>query len=741
MKNTHGLAQEASLRTSSGNIAATMKVNRKLRNRTRVIPDSIVREVQRKNREFTESLTRAERGLKVEEDHQGDDATEVKALDGLSFEMLSIVFSYLNSSKYYHIARCLNKKMKEFTDSKYFWSSFQIGNDMFQCINEPFLAKLRESEVKLVDLSGVSSEETDTKIGQVLTILEEKPSLNSLNMQGVQIQEFTAKCLANIIDGTVKRTSMVTLDLAGCFINDFILDILLEAFVVNTTIETLVLDNNNISRVGFIELFSKLQRNRSIKSLSLSNNRIEDDLVAHVGNFLLGSKTLQHIDLSYNSIGDEGIKEMSAFVGRSSALKHLVLNNNKITHVGAEALATTLSYECSLQSLEMASNKLDMRGLKSLFDFVKTSTTLKTLDVSMDWSRNVRKPRLVRNNTLTSSRSRLPRSDSTSFPTESLKDAIIDGNLEKLVLTGNELSSSLSHIAEALRENCSLEHLVLSRCGVKSENFAELMESLVLNTRLRVLDLSHNDLGDNCYQKVAEMIRSNQELAKLDLSQCHLGPQTGRVLGGALILNTALRRIDVSTNKLGDDGCKSICRALKMNTIIQDINLGNNEITDESCPVIKESLKFNSTLTTLNLRGNLLTEAGTAHLASALESNCKLRSLVLSWNNLNDAGTSRIVESLANNTNLKALTLSFKNYAQAYTARSLNMMLKSNSSLKYLDLRFVSMEDEQVKQVLEAVKENKTLTKLLLDGNNTSEDFYRETETCAQYYGLVKLDI
>lgn len=69
---------------------------------------------------------------------------------------------------------------------------------------------------------------------------------------------------------------------------------------------------------------------------------------------------------------------------------------------------------------------------------------------------------------------------------------IAHSRIMDLNLSGNNLGSVLSSFS--LKDNNTLQHLVLSNCKISSEGLSMLSNSLLQNTRLESLDLSRNPL-------------------------------------------------------------------------------------------------------------------------------------------------------------------------------------------------------------------------------------------------------
>lgn len=139
------------------------------------------------------------------------------------------------------------------------------------------------------------------------------------------------------------------------------------------------------------------------------------------------------------------------------------------------------------------------------------------------------------------------------------------------------------------------------------------------------------------------------------------------------------------------DYVRSFAELLRVNHTITSIHLRSNRINDEQLQLLVEALKQNNKnkISLLNLESNNIGCRGAEHIAEFLVRNeCKLNHLSLARNKLNDEAM-----------------------------KCLSYALKNNSTLTTLYLNNCCIDDKGAEYLSEAIKNNHTLISLNLDEN------------------------
>ncbi|XP_068670283.1 protein NLRC3-like isoform X2 [Montipora foliosa] len=189
--------------------------------------------------------------------------------------------------------------------------------------------------------------------------------------------------LAAVCIETMKTNSTVTsLQLWECNIDDASATALAELLRENSTLESLDLPHNAIGEVGADTLAKGLKENSTLAWLYLSNNAIGEVGADVLAKGLKENSTLELLDVSDNAIGDVGADALAKGLKENSTLIDLNLSNNAIGDVGANALAEGLKENSTLTDLNLSNNAIGDVGADALAKGLKENSTLIDLNLS-----------------------------------------------------------------------------------------------------------------------------------------------------------------------------------------------------------------------------------------------------------------------------------------------------------------------------------------------------------------------
>ncbi|XP_051777838.1 verrucotoxin subunit beta-like isoform X8 [Erpetoichthys calabaricus] len=337
---------------------------------------------------------------------------------------------------------------------------------------------------------------------------------------------------------------------------------------------------------------------------------------------------LEKLDLSYNYITEDYIKILALTI---HIYRRVSLSRCGLTSRCCSALSSALSSPYSrLTELNLSeNNNMEDSGVDQLCEGLR--------------SENCKLEKLT-----------LPSCGLTSRCCSALSSALSapQSRLTKLNLSRNIMEDSgVDQLCDGVRrENCKLEKLNLSECGLTSRCCSALSSALSApHTRLTELDLSYNNnMEDTGVDQLCEGLRSeNCKLEKLDLSECGLTSRCCSALSSALSSpHSQLTELNLSDNNMEDSGVDQLCEGLRSeNCKLEKLNMSRCGLTSRCCSAVSSALSApHSRLTELNLRGNNMKDSGVDQLCEGLRrENCKIEKLDLSQCHL----TSRCCSALS----------------------------------------------------------------------------------------------
>ena len=372
------------------------------------------------------------------------------------------------------------------------------------------------------------------------------------------------------------------------------------------------------------------------------------DVDSRKENFLwmesLGAKTLlaevsqsggvlTHLNLYDVWIGDEGVQALAEFLETNRTLTHVNIHNARITDSGATALGKALQLNSTLTHLSLPRNRLSGVGAKALATSLKSNSVLIFLDLSKNFC------------------------------------------------GGDSVAIALS---KAVKSNCFLQYLNLSLEFGSSLNYlADISEYF------RSLDERSQMIGPSGGSALARALRFNCTLTYLDLSRNNINNSGAAALGEALLTNCTLTELYLIDNNIGKVGAVALGKALESNRTLTHLNLEENRsIGNSGAAAIAKALRSNSCcrLTRLDLSGCKISFSGASHIADALQTNCSLTHLGWSCNEVKSSGASAFAKALRSNHTLTHLHLRSNSISDSGATELAQALQIHNSTLVYLDL-------------------------------------------------------
>lgn len=200
-------------------------------------------------------------------------------------------------------------------------------------------------------------------------------------------------------------------------------------------------------------------------------------------------------------------------------------------------------------------------------------------------------------------------------------------------------------------------------------------------------------------------------LQGLTVGNAPMGMPAAKALGEALAVNTSLKNLSLENHNLGDEGVAYIAEALKKNATLEDLNLRNNAISPKGMKLLAEAVAGHPKLHSLNLGRNKLGDEGVGILMDAMDKHSALRYLFVDENHVTSEGGKRVAQALCDGV----------------------------PPLAHLNISRNGMTAEGSIAIAEAMRENRSLHTLHIQGNHTDDETTRKVSSILRSSGNTNL--
>ncbi|XP_051726859.1 uncharacterized protein LOC127500029 isoform X49 [Ctenopharyngodon idella] len=638
---------------------------------------------------------------------------------------------------------------------------------------EKLSALLKDSHSKVVKIKLNNCEQTEKSCSVLATVLSSKTILKELNLNSSRLLDSGVKEICEGLKNPVCKLEI--LKLSDCSISEEGYKALASALRSNPShLIELDLTGNDPGQSGVKELDDLLQdQNCQLKILTFLGpiadeacKYLTEDL--HIKNPLL----LRELILSGHELGDTRVNQIAALLqDKHCKLYTLMLCNCGLTEESCLALATVLTSNSSLKELDISSNNLQDSGVKKLQNALEnTNCTLEKLrlsDCSITEEGYKALASALRSNPSHLIELDLTGNDPGQSGVKELDDLLQDQNcqlkiltflgpiadeackyltedlhiknpllLRELNLSGHELGDTrVNQIAALLQDkHCKLNTLMLCNCGLTEESCLALATVLTSNSSLKELDISSNNLQDSGVKKLQNALENtNCTLEKLRLSDCSITEEGYKALASALRSNPShLIELDLTGNDPGQSGVKELDDLLQDQNCQLKILTFLGPIADEACKYLTEDLHIKNPLLLreLNLSGHELGDTRVNQIAALLQDkHCKLNTLMLCDCGLTEENCSALATVLRSNSSLKELDISNNNLQDSGVKKLQNALENTNCTLEKLRLSDCSIREEGYKALASALRSNPShLIELDLTGNDPGQSGVKELD-------------
>jgi len=211
--------------------------------------------------------------------------------------------------------------------------------------------------------------------------LRQNSTLRTLDLQGNHIsRDNAAASLGNMLNF---NKFLVELNVQETELGNTGATMVAQALHINASIVKLNLSGNHIGHVGCLMLSLSLEENATLTHLNISRNEIGPQGAKSLSKALYINKTLKYLDLNRQKlkgkIGPDGAKYMARCLRMNNSLKILRMGRNRISFEGSRHIAGMLLVNRGLRILDLAYSKLGVEGAMQLGNALHQNNSLQSL--------------------------------------------------------------------------------------------------------------------------------------------------------------------------------------------------------------------------------------------------------------------------------------------------------------------------------------------------------------------------
>ena len=289
-------------------------------------------------------------------------------------------------------------------------------------------------------------------------------------------------------------------------------------------------ENNNLETSSNLinNINSRRRHNTKIKSIKIVESTIEDLIIFNKIMKFISKKTIKKFFFVGNNINSdfEGWEAISSFFEQNYNLRYLDLHNSTIYDYHLTDLMRPLS-DKRIRFLNLSENFITIDGVKIIAEFLKNNKTLQKLNLS--------------------------RNAQTQFKSEGVK-CILDSlsnnkNIECIDFSFMNLTGCGESIGNFITKNKSIENIVLKNVLLNFNDFKNIFVPLKKSKTLKEIDVSMNDMGgDKSLQIIADAIKENTSLECLRIDQININNDNYNIIFEAIENNKTIQKYSISYN-------------------------------------------------------------------------------------------------------------------------------------------------------------------------------------------------
>ncbi|XP_065908397.1 NACHT, LRR and PYD domains-containing protein 3-like isoform X2 [Dysidea avara] len=220
-----------------------------------------------------------------------------------------------------------------------------------------------------------------------------------------------------------------------------------------------------------------------------------------------------------------------------------------------------------LQELDLSYNNLTSAGMKYLLKIMRSSPSLRALDVGGNDIQDIQVELLCKEicnrNSLT--KLSLWRCGISEKGAIGIKTLLMENNkLQVLYISSNQIGNEgVAAVCEGLYNNTNLTELMMWSCGLSMGGAICIKTLLMENKTITVLSISENKIHDEGAIVISEGLQSNHTLTKLSIVKCELSVEGSFAVLQAAVDNAVCHEVRVDEEHESDDQVKQLLTILE----------------------------------------------------------------------------------------------------------------------------------------------------------------------------------
>ena len=277
-----------------------------------------------------------------------------------------------------------------------------------------------------------------------------------------------------------------------------------------------------------VNTLNNQNKSAKIKTVKIIDSNIEDLVIFNKIMKYISKKDIKKFFFVGNNINSEfeGWEAISSFFEQNYNLRYLDLHNATIYDYHLTDLMRPLS-DKRIRFLNLSENFITYEGAKIIAEFLKCNKTLQKLNLS--------------------------RNAQCQFKVEGVK-AILNSllknkNIEFIDFSFMNLTGCGEAIGNFISKNKSIENIVLKNVLLNYNDFKNIFVPLKQSLTLKEIDVSMNDMGGNkSLQVIADAIKENISLECLKIEQININNDNYNIIFDGIEKNKTITKYSLNYN-------------------------------------------------------------------------------------------------------------------------------------------------------------------------------------------------